>query len=223
MLHIAILTLALASGECPECDRNAYRVMPSPNGPYAAATPNNPYAAGMPRGTVLVPPPPLIKHPSIAHVIPCPVVRCVGQNCYSATRPYLPGVPVFDYRQDFNYPWSQSTTPNRPVAVSGGGWQVMQVPENIPTPAIVPGPSTVPMPEVLPRREVMPEYDIMQEEGVMPQPEMVPSPDAQARKKAKSRTTARATVRVAPRGKVVASRGGGVLVSDATGTVAKQR
>ncbi len=223
MLHIAILTLALAGGECRECERNAYRVVPSPNGSYSAATPNNPYAAGMPRGTVLVPPPPLIKHPSILHVIPCPMVRCVGQNCYSATRPYLPGVPVFDYRQDFNYPWSQSTTPNRPVAVSGGGWQVMQVPESMPTPAIVPGPSTVPMPEILPRTGLPSEVEMMPEGDVMPEPEIVPAPDVHARKQMKSRASAQVPIRVAPRAKIVASRSGGVVVSDSAATVAKRR
>jgi hypothetical protein len=221
MLHVAILTLALASGECRECERNVYHVMPSRNvGIAGNATPNNPYA--QPRGAVLVPPNPLIKHPSIAHVIPCPVVRCVGQNCYSATRPYLPGVPVFDYRQDFNYPWTQSTTPNRPVAVTGGGWQVMQVPEGIPTPAVIQGPSTVPMPEVLPWYG-SPEAEIPLDGEVMPAPEVVPAPEVEAHKKPRSRVSAKSPARVVKRAQIVPSSAGGVLISDTAQSVPRRR
>jgi hypothetical protein len=36
------------------------------------------------------------------------MARCVGQNCFSVTRPFIPNVPVYDYRKDFNYPWSQA-------------------------------------------------------------------------------------------------------------------
>ncbi|MGD9719983.1 MAG: hypothetical protein AB7O59_02070 [Pirellulales bacterium] len=111
MLHLAILTAVLVSGECPECERGGWGVLRSP----AVAS-----LDGYPRARALVPPPPVIKHPSIIHVIPCPVVRCVGQNCFSVTRPYLPGVPVFDYRKDFNYPWSQEPCALAPPVAAYG-------------------------------------------------------------------------------------------------------
>jgi hypothetical protein len=129
MLHVALLTLALASGECPECDRNAWRILTVPPGTY---TPG-PYVRGLPRAAALVPPPPKIKHPSVLHVIPCPVVRCTGQNCFSATRPFLPGVPAFDYRQDFNYPWSQEPCALRPPAVGPPvDYELIDEPEVVP-------------------------------------------------------------------------------------------
>jgi hypothetical protein len=128
MLHIAILTVALVTGDCPECDRGAWGVIGAPAGQVGS---------GAPMARALVPPPPLIKHPSVLQVIPCPVVRCVGQGCFSVTRPYLPGVPVYNYRQDFNYPWSQAPSALRPVGVVGGsGYELIDEPEVVPGPLL---------------------------------------------------------------------------------------
>jgi hypothetical protein len=127
MLHVAIITLALTSGECPECDRGGWGVLTAPRARYRQ---------GAPQAPALVPPPPIIRHPSLLQVIPCPVVRCVGQNCFSTTRPYLPGVPVFDYRQEFDYPWSQAPSALRPVAVGGyEEYELIDEPKVVPTPA----------------------------------------------------------------------------------------
>ena len=126
MLHVAIITAALVSGECPYCDRGGWGVLTAP--PAA-------YRQGAPRAPALVPPPPIIKRPSVLQVIPCPVVRCTGQNCFSTRRPYLPGVPVFDYRQEFDYPWSQAPVVMRPVAVGGyEAFETIEEPEYVPPP-----------------------------------------------------------------------------------------
>ena len=83
----------------------------------------------------LIPPAPTINHPSIIHTIPRPIVGCTGQNCFSATRPFLPGVPVFNYRQDFNYPWSQV-----PCALRGPGPPLEPYLEEYGAPEEVPAP-----------------------------------------------------------------------------------
>jgi hypothetical protein len=128
MLHVAILTLALASGECPQCQRP---------GPHLVGTPNRPGATDLPMAPALVPPPPVLRHPSIIYMAPCACAGCVGQNCFSITRPYLPGVPVYNYRQDFNYPWSQEPCWMPPP---GAGFEPAyepgDVPEEVPLPAV---------------------------------------------------------------------------------------
>jgi hypothetical protein len=176
MLHLAILTIALASGDCPECDRGAWRTLAAPGGQYDGQ---------LPRAAVLVPPPPLLKYPSIAYWVPCPCVRCVGQNCFSTTRPYLPGVPVFNYRQDFNYPWSQAPSNLRPLTVPGKvSHELIEVPTYAPVAVPVPTPI---------------ETEV---EGPVDAPEVVPAPPWEGRHKSKSKGT------------ITARRTGGVLVSD---------
>ncbi len=149
MIHVAILTVALVSGECPECDRGQWGVISAPAGEgYAAPNaPGYPQDGSPPMAPALVPPPPLIKHPSVLQVIPCPVVRCVGQDCFSITRPYLPGVPVYDYRKDFNYPWSQAPYRDYPISYGAGPGYGMPVP---PYDMPAPGAEMIDGPEVLP-------------------------------------------------------------------------
>lgn len=129
MFHVALLTLALASGECPDCQRAL------PNSGYN--TPNRPGATDLPMATAIVPPRPILNYPSITQMIPTPCVGCVGQNCFSTTRPFLPGVPVFDYRREFNYPWSQMpcrVVPT-PIAVGyGPQYGPVDGPEEVPAP-----------------------------------------------------------------------------------------
>lgn len=152
MLHVAILTFALVSAECPECDRGQWGVISAPATGYAASNaPGYSRNGSPPLAPALVPPPPLIKHPSLFQVIPCPVVRCVGQDCFSVTRPYLPGVPVYNYRKDFNYPWSQAPYRDYPISygpppgypmpapgygIPEPGYELMDEPEVIPGPLL---------------------------------------------------------------------------------------
>ena len=192
MLHVAILTLALASGDCPECQREAWGQLSPPLGQYDPSLPGS---------RVLVPPPPAIKHPSIAHVIPCPVVRCVGQNCFSTTRPYLPGVPVFNYRQDFNYPWSQAPSNLRPMTIAGRpSYQWIEVPREAPVLQPFQAPAAVPLddPSAL-------------ETDQRGEPEVVPAPPWESRRNSKAKPT------------VTTSRSGEVLVSDRLETAARRR
>jgi hypothetical protein len=193
MLHVAILTLALASGDCPDCDRAAWKTRVVPSGQYAG---------NLPRAAVLVPPPPLIKHPSIAHVVPCPVVRCTGQNCFSTTRPYLPGVPVFNYRQDFNYPWSQAPSNPRPLTVAGNpSYELIEVPTYAPIRSPYEGPIEGPVEESIDSPLEAPGKG----------PEVVPAPPWEGRRKMKSKAT------------ITARRGGGVQVSDQIRQAARRR
>ena len=95
MLQAAIVALVLATGGCPACERErAY----GPNAPYGMA----PLPAAMGKCN------PLPARPAFVQTIPCPIVGCVGRNCDSCSRPLTPGAMPFDYRTDFNYPWSQT-------------------------------------------------------------------------------------------------------------------
>jgi hypothetical protein len=53
-------------------------------------------------------PPHLPWRPRYVQLIPRPIVGCVGQNCASCDIPLYPGAVRFDYRTDFDYPWSQA-------------------------------------------------------------------------------------------------------------------
>jgi hypothetical protein len=84
----------------------------------------------------------VLRYTPRLYALPKAIVGCAGQYCLSCNRPLLPGAPMFDYRTDFNYPWSQ--VPCAPVApalfppspfpeiVPNG-----QLPEEIPAPEAV--------------------------------------------------------------------------------------
>jgi hypothetical protein len=143
MLHVAILTLALVSGECPDCQRPGAS-------PGLRNTPNRPGATDLPMAAALVPPPPVLRYPSIFYMLPCACAGCVGQNCFSITRPYLPGVPVYNYRRDFNYPWSQEPCWMPPPAAAFDGPSEPGV-----------GPEEVPLPPLAARRKSKPKATVV--------------------------------------------------------------
>ena len=95
MLQVALVTLALATGGCPACERERGY---GPDAPYGMP----PLPAAMGKCN------PLPARPALEQTIPCPIVGCVGRNCDSCCRPLSPGAMPFDYRTDFNYPWSQA-------------------------------------------------------------------------------------------------------------------
>jgi len=110
MLHLAIVTLALISGECPSCQ----------------AIPGT-----LPRIRVVDHFGPLGK------AIPPYLVGCAGQDCFSCNRALIPGVPNFNYRTDFNYPWSQAPCWLPPPRAAYGPIEedlVPPVPEEVPLP-----------------------------------------------------------------------------------------
>jgi hypothetical protein len=79
----------------------------------------------------------VLRYTPRLYALPKAIVGCAGQYCLSCNRPLLPGAPMFDYRTDFNYPWSQ--VPCAPVApalfpviVPDG-----QLPEELPVPPAV--------------------------------------------------------------------------------------
>jgi hypothetical protein len=124
MLQVAILTLALLNGDCPECGR-AYGP-PGVYGPGSVTYGRLGYGIGTP-WTVR----PILPRAAIVQTIPRPVVGCVGQNCYSTYRPPVPGIPSFDYRTDFNYPWSQAPCALYP---RHGSDVELNLPEVVPAP-----------------------------------------------------------------------------------------
>ncbi len=138
MFHVALFTLALLSGDCPACGDGraptdafgypAYYGPPGVYGPQSVTRGRLGYGMGTP-WTVR----PLVPRAAIAQTIPRPVVGCVGQNCYSTYRPPVPGFPSFDYRTDFNYPWSQAPCALYPRHRS-------DVELNLPEPELVPAP-----------------------------------------------------------------------------------
>ena len=97
VLQVALISLALVTGDCPACAEI------TPNGliggravanhlPYGKVNRIRPIYE---RGVVM---------PWI-YVLPRAIVGCAGPYCASCN--CVPGVAGFDYRTNFNYPWSQ--------------------------------------------------------------------------------------------------------------------
>ena len=97
VLQIAHISLALVTGDCPAC---AKMTASGPTGgrmsadypPYGRV---NRICPACERGLVM---------PWI-YALPRRIVGCAGPYCASCN--CVPGVAGFDYRTDFNYPWSQ--------------------------------------------------------------------------------------------------------------------
>jgi hypothetical protein len=148
VLQVALISLALVTGDCPACDRMSVNV---PTGPRMSAN-SLPYGRVnrirpiCERGLVM---------PWI-YALPRAIVGCAGPYCASCN--CVPGVAGFDYRTDFNYPWSQKPyTMVAPLMVPDGPLPEMmpnsRSPEELPTPEAAQASSKRrPKPSVVPTR-----------------------------------------------------------------------
>ena len=72
-------------------------------------------------------PPAVARRTILGVAIPRRIVGCVGQNCCSCSQPLMPGMSAFNYRVNFDYPWSQV-----PCALAPS--RLLPVAEPVPTP-----------------------------------------------------------------------------------------